>query len=69
VLCVETPRGAIKAKYVETYGRSSPGDTVALINSEGHLELAEVMGSAAATHGLKPGDEVKIKKCDDLRTA
>jgi S-adenosylmethionine hydrolase len=69
VLCVETPRGAIKAKYVETYGRASPGDTVALINSEGFLELAVVMGSAAATYGLRPGDEVKIKKCDDLRPA
>jgi S-adenosylmethionine hydrolase len=63
VLCVETPHGVIKAKYVETYGRAPPGDTVALINSEGYLELSVVMGSAAATYGLRPGDEVKIKKC------
>ncbi|ACB39856.1 SAM hydrolase/SAM-dependent halogenase family protein [Pyrobaculum neutrophilum] len=63
VLCVETPRGVLRARYVETYGRAAPGDAVLLINSEGYLELAVVMGNAASAYGLKTGDEVKIRRC------
>jgi Uncharacterized conserved protein len=63
VMCVETPRGVVKAKYVETYGRASPGEAVLLINSEGYLELAVSMGNAATTYGLKVGDELKIYRC------
>jgi len=62
-LCVETPRGAVRARYVETYGRAPPGEAVLLINSEGYLELAVVMGNAAATYGLRPRDELRIRKC------
>lgn len=62
-LCVETPSGVVRARYVETYGRASPGEAVLLINSEGYLELAMVMGNAAATYGLRPGDELRIRKC------
>lgn len=63
VMCVETPRGVLRARYVETYGRASPGEAVLLINSEGYLELAVAMGNAAATYGLRPGDEIKIYRC------
>ncbi len=62
-LCVETPSGLVKAKYVNTYGEAPPGETVILINSEGYLEIAISMGNAAATHRLKPGQVVKIRKC------
>jgi len=62
ILCVEGP-ATIKARYVETYGYAAPGETVALINSEGYLELAVSMGNAAATYGLKPGQAIIIRKC------
>ncbi|MEM1597293.1 MAG: S-adenosyl-l-methionine hydroxide adenosyltransferase family protein [Pyrobaculum sp.] len=63
VLCVEAKGSVLRAKYVETYGKAKPGELVALINSEGYLELAVVMGSASASYGLRPGDELKIWKC------
>lgn len=62
-LCIETPHGTLKTKFVETYGRANPGETVTLINSEGYLEIAVVMGNASTTHNLKPGHKLKIKKC------
>lgn len=62
-LCFEAEGRIIKAKFVETYGRARAGETVALINSEGYLELAVAMGNAASTYGLKPGLDLKIRKC------
>lgn len=62
-LCIETPSGELKIKFVETYGRASSGETVALINSEGYLEIAVVGGDAAGRHGLRPGHKLKIRKC------
>ncbi|MCU7786759.1 S-adenosyl-l-methionine hydroxide adenosyltransferase family protein [Pyrobaculum sp. 3827-6] len=63
VLCIEVGGRVIEAKFVETYGRARPGETVALINSEGYLEVAVAMGSAAAAHGLKAGLDLKIRRC------
>ncbi|MFN3805092.1 MAG: S-adenosyl-l-methionine hydroxide adenosyltransferase family protein [Pyrobaculum sp.] len=62
-LCIETPTGVIKARHVETYGRATPGETITLTNSEGYLEIAVAMGNAATAHNLKPGMEVKIRRC------
>ncbi|MCC6020885.1 MAG: S-adenosyl-l-methionine hydroxide adenosyltransferase family protein [Thermoproteaceae archaeon] len=62
-VCVETGRGAVEARFVETYGAAEPGDTVVLVNSEGYLEIAVVMGSAAAAHGLRPGQELRVYRC------
>ncbi|MEM1518992.1 MAG: SAM hydroxide adenosyltransferase [Pyrobaculum sp.] len=36
---------------------------MALINSEGYLEIAVVGGDAAGRHGLRPGHKLKIRKC------
>ncbi|MEZ0318420.1 MAG: S-adenosyl-l-methionine hydroxide adenosyltransferase family protein [Pyrobaculum sp.] len=63
VLCIEAKGSVLRARYVETYGKARPGELAALVNSEGYLELAVVMGSASATYGLRPGDELKIWKC------
>ncbi|MFB6490749.1 MAG: S-adenosyl-l-methionine hydroxide adenosyltransferase family protein [Thermoproteus sp. AZ2] len=62
-LCVEAEGRSFRAKFVETYGRAQPGDVVALINSEGYLEIAVVMGNAREALGLKPGAGLRITKC------
>ncbi len=47
-------------RYVRTYGEANPGETIALLGSDGDLEIAVRDGSAAATLGLGPGDTVDI---------
>ncbi len=44
----------------EAYGEVEPGQTLALFNSEGFLEIAVREGSAARRLGLKVGDPVKV---------
>lgn len=62
-LCVEAGERSFRARLVETYGRAQPGDLVAVINSEGYLEIAVVMGNAREALGLKPGTRLRITKC------
>ena len=45
---------------VESYGHRQPGDVVALVDSEGYIEVAVVNGSGAKTLGAKLGDPVEI---------
>ncbi|MBN1305930.1 MAG: SAM-dependent chlorinase/fluorinase [Anaerolineales bacterium] len=45
---------------VPSYGHRQPGDLVALIDSEGYLEVAVVNGSAARTLAAMIGDWVEI---------
>ena len=45
---------------VDSYGQRSPGELVALIDSEGFLEVAVVNGSAARLLGVQVGDEVSV---------
>jgi len=47
-------------RYVRTYGEASPGETVALLGSDGELEIAIRDGSAKETLGLGLGDIVEI---------
>ncbi len=47
-------------RYVRTYGDANPGETIALLGSDGELEIAVRDGSAKATLGLGPGDVVEI---------
>ena len=51
---------------MRTYGEANPGETVALIGSDGDLEIAVRNGSAAANLGLGPGETVRLSKdrCD-----
>lgn len=44
----------------ETYGRSKPGEYLALVNSFGVLEIARAESSAAAGLGLDRGAPVRI---------
>jgi S-adenosylmethionine hydrolase len=45
---------------VESYGWRKPGDLVALVDSEGFLEIAVVNGSAASTLAMQVGDTIEI---------
>jgi S-adenosylmethionine hydrolase len=61
-LSVELPGRALRLKVVRSYGAAAEGELVALIGSQGRLELAQVNGSAACTLGIGPGDQVKIRR-------
>jgi S-adenosylmethionine hydrolase len=44
-----------------TYADVTPGDLLALVGSEGHMEIAVREGSAAEKLGLHPGDRVELR--------
>jgi len=44
-----------------TYAEVAPGDVLALVGSEGHLEIAVREGSAARRLGLRSGDRVVLR--------
>jgi len=44
-----------------TYAEVEPGETLALVGSEGHLEIAVREGNAARRLGLHPGDAVVLR--------
>jgi len=44
-----------------TYAKVAPGETLALVGSEGHLEIAVRDGSAVQRLGLHPGDTVILR--------
>lgn len=45
---------------VQSYGHRQPGDLVALVDSEGFIEIAVVNGSAAQVLGARVGDVVEV---------
>jgi hypothetical protein len=45
-----------------TYAEADPGDTLALVGSTGHLEIAVREGSGAEELGLQPGDSVELRR-------
>jgi S-adenosylmethionine hydrolase len=45
---------------IESYGHRSPGELVALVDSENYLEIAVVNGSAAQVLGARVGDVVEV---------
>jgi S-adenosylmethionine hydrolase len=49
------------AAIVSTYAHSAPGDSLALINSAGMLEIAVNQGHAARQLGLAPGMPVRVR--------
>lgn len=59
---------SIKGHTIESlspsYGHKPAGSLVALIDSEGYLEVAVVNGSGAKTLGAKMGDDVEIEFTD-----
>lgn len=52
--------GAAVDRITDAYGNKQPGDLVALIDSEGYLEIAVVNGSAARKLEAKVGDPVEV---------
>jgi hypothetical protein len=44
-----------------TYAEVAPGAVLALVGSEGHLEIAVREGNAARSLGLRPGDAVVLR--------
>jgi S-adenosylmethionine hydrolase len=44
-----------------TYAEAEPGEVLALVGSEGHLEIAVREGNAAQRLGLRPGDAVEVR--------
>lgn len=59
-LTVKLPSTRLAVRFVRSYGFVEPGEPLALINSEGHLELAVREGSFATRYGLREGVEVEI---------
>ncbi len=47
-------------EFTKSYGRSAPGDLIALADSGGYLEIAVVNGSAEKKLGAKTGELVEI---------
>lgn len=52
--------GTEVSEMVLTYGEKPPGTMIALIGSNGRLELAIVNGNAAAALGVRPNDDVQL---------
>lgn len=52
--------GAEISGVVDSYGQRSPGDLVAVVDSEGFIEIAEVNGSAAKRLNVNVGDMVEV---------
>lgn len=50
----------IETTLLPSYGYTGEGETLLLVNSENHLELAVNRGSAAQVFGLKSGDRVVV---------
>jgi hypothetical protein len=66
-VCFEAAEAGVVAGGLEisgvcrTYAQVEPGETLALVGSEGHLEIAVREGSAAQRAGLRPGDAVVLR--------
>ncbi|MEM1523550.1 MAG: SAM-dependent chlorinase/fluorinase [Thermofilaceae archaeon] len=56
----------IEAPLLPSYGYVVEGETLLLINSEDHLELAVNRGNAAVRYGLATGDRIVIKASPQL---
>jgi S-adenosylmethionine hydrolase len=53
-------RGKIIEGLVDSYGWRGKGELVALVDSEGYIEIAQVNGSAEKALGAKVGDPVQV---------
>lgn len=52
--------GSRRLSLLPSYGHASPGDLLALVNSDGRVEVAVRDGSAAALLGVGAGEPVRI---------
>jgi S-adenosylmethionine hydrolase len=56
--------GGVWVGFQKTYGVAAPGALLALVNSDGRVEVAVRDGSAAARLGAGVGDEVLVRVSD-----
>ena len=61
---VESRKTTALATTVQTYGEAPPGTLVALIGSEGWLEISIVNGSAAEVTGMHSGESIIVGLAD-----
>ncbi|WP_084019883.1 SAM hydrolase/SAM-dependent halogenase family protein [Vulcanisaeta thermophila] len=62
-LQVDFPRlgKTLKVRFLRTYGYANPGEALALINSEGFLELSIRNGNFGGYYGVSEGEEVVLR--------
>jgi S-adenosylmethionine hydrolase len=48
----------------QTYARQPAGEIVAIADSQGRLEVAQVNGNAATTLSAQVGDVVRVRRAD-----
>ncbi len=54
-------KGQTLLEVHRTYAEVEPGNVLALVGSEGYLEIAVREGNAAQTLGLRPGDPIELR--------
>ncbi len=59
-ICVKLEDRKLEMFFLESYGFARKGELLALVGSEGYLEIAVNQGSASGRLGLKGGEKVKI---------
>ena len=59
-VAVEVADCRMKMKLGRTYADSKPGEAIALIGSQGYVEIAVNQGNAAEKFQAKPGDRVRL---------
>ncbi len=59
-ICVKLEDRKLEMFFLESYGFARKGELLALVGSEGYLEIAVNQGSASRRLGLKGGEKVKI---------
>lgn len=59
-VCVNINRRNVKVKFVKTYAEAQPKEALILVGSQGFVEIAVNLGSAAEALRAKPGDKVAL---------
>ena len=57
---MELTNSKINLKLGKTYAETKPGDALALVGSQGYVEIAVNQGSAAEEFKAKPGDKILL---------
>lgn len=60
-LLIDLGSRAVEARIVSTYGQMPAGSLVALLGSQGKLEIAVVNGNAASSLNIAEGDELRFR--------
>ncbi|MEZ0247937.1 MAG: S-adenosyl-l-methionine hydroxide adenosyltransferase family protein [Thermoproteus sp.] len=63
LLCIKISEKIYRVKFLQTYGLAEPGEVLALVNSEGFLEIAINRGNAAERLGHRVGEPIEVYRC------